>query len=150
MNFGTMKETTEKTLRASKTFDIRFSEVDSMQVVWHGSYPLYFEDAREEFGRKYHLEYLWIAERGYYAPLVDLQFHYHKPLVYGMHPRIDIIYHPTLSAKIVFDYEIYDTDSGDLMATGHSVQVFMDKNYQLQWSSPDFYEAWKRQWQLID
>ena len=67
-----------------------------------------------------------------------------------MHPRIDIIYHPTLSAKIVFDYEIYDTDSGDLMATGHSVQVFMDKNYQLQWLSPDFYEAWKRQWQLID
>ena len=43
-------------LKASKEFDIRFSEVDSMNVVWHGSYPLYFEDAREEFGRKYKLE----------------------------------------------------------------------------------------------
>ena len=42
-----------KELRASKVFDVRFSEVDSMNVVWHGSYMLYFEDAREEFGRKY-------------------------------------------------------------------------------------------------
>ena len=30
-------------LKATKVLDIRFSEVDSMNVVWHGSYPLYFE-----------------------------------------------------------------------------------------------------------
>ena len=66
----------KKTLRASKILDIRFSEVDSMKVVWHGSYMLYFEDAREEFGRKYKLEYLRIAEFGYYAPLVDAVFNH--------------------------------------------------------------------------
>ena len=38
-------------LKASKEVEIRFSEVDSMNVVWHGSYPLYFEDAREAFGK---------------------------------------------------------------------------------------------------
>ena len=139
-----MKET--RTLKASKYIDIRFSEVDSMKVVWHGSYPLYFEDAREEFGRKYQLEYLRIAEQGYYAPLVDLEFHYRKPITYGMRPRIDIIYRPTLSAKIVFDYEIHDPETEELMASGTSVQVFMDKNYQLVWSSPEFYEKWKQMW----
>lgn len=36
-------------LKASKDFEIRFSEVDSMKVVWHGSYAIYFEDAREAF-----------------------------------------------------------------------------------------------------
>ena len=145
-----MKEDTEKTLRASKCFDIRFSEVDSMRVVWHGSYPLYFEDAREEFGKKYGLEYMRILENGYFAPLVDLRFQYHRPLVYGMHPRIDIIYHPTESAKIVFDYEIYDTESGELMASGRSIQVFMDLKYQLVWSNPDFYQEWKQKWNLTD
>lgn len=144
-----MNEEKEKTLRASKVFEIRFSEVDSMNVVWHGSYPLYFEDAREEFGRKYKLEYLRIAEFGYYAPLVDLEFHYRKPLTYQMQPRIDIIYRPTEAAKIVFDYEIYDNQTGELMATGRSVQVFMDKNYQLIWTNPDFYQEWKRMWNLI-
>ena len=42
-----------KELKESKELEIRFSEVDSMNVVWHGSYPLYFEDAREAFGKKY-------------------------------------------------------------------------------------------------
>lgn len=45
-------------LKASKILNIRFSEVDSMNVVWHGSYPLYFEDARELFGEKYDLTYM--------------------------------------------------------------------------------------------
>lgn len=144
-----IKKDEGKTLRASKVFDIRFSEVDSMNVVWHGSYPLYFEDAREEFGRQYKLEYLRIAEFGYYAPLVDLEFHYRKPLTYQTHPRIDIIYRLTEAAKIVFDYEIYDNESGELMATGRSVQVFMDKDYNLVWTNPDFYQEWKRMWHLI-
>lgn len=135
-----------KELKASKLFEIRFSEVDSMNVVWHGSYPLYFEDAREEFGRKYKLEYLRIADFGYFAPLVDLEFHYRKPLLYQMRPRIDITYHPTEAAKIIFDYEIYDTATEELMAHGRSVQVFMDKDYHLVWTNPEFYQEWKRMW----
>ena len=79
-------------LKESKTFDIRYSEVDSMNVVWHGSYPLYFEDAREAFGKKYGLEYMSFFDHGYFAPLVELTFHYKKPIKYGMCPRIDIIY----------------------------------------------------------
>ncbi|MBP3227409.1 MAG: acyl-CoA thioesterase [Bacteroidaceae bacterium] len=136
-------------LKASKVFDVRFSEVDSMNVVWHGAYPLYFEDAREEFGRKYKLEYLRIAEFGYYAPLVDLEFHYRRPLTYKMRPRIDITFHPTEAAKIVFDYEIHEGADDEIAATGRSVQVFMDKDYRLVWTTPQFFLEWKRMWHLI-
>ncbi len=31
------------------TFRVRFSEIDSMQIVWHGEYVRYFEDGRESF-----------------------------------------------------------------------------------------------------
>ncbi len=133
-------------LSASKTFAVRFSEVDSMNVVWHGSYPLYFEDAREAFGEKYGLEYNTIFANGYYAPLVDLSFHYKRPIRYGTKPRIDIYYRPTAAAKIVFDYEIRDSLNGDILATGKSVQVFMDKDYQLVWDNPEFYRKWKEKW----
>lgn len=131
-------------LKASKLLEIRFSEVDSMGVVWHGSYPLYFEDAREEWGRKYGMGYLDMFEHEFYAPLVDLQFHYKRPMVYGMRPRIDITYRPTEAAKLVFDYEIYDTHDESLLTTGHSVQVFMNKHYELLWEYPPFFEQWKR------
>lgn len=138
-----------KELKATKRLDIRFSEVDSMSVVWHGSYPLYFEDAREAFGEKYGLGYLTIFGNGFYAPLVDLSFQYKRPIVYGMKPEITITYRPIEAAKIVFDYEIHDTADGTLLATGHSVQVFMDMDYQLVWCNPEFYALWKDKWQVL-
>ena len=136
-------------LKASKQIEIRFSEVDSMNVVWHGSYMLYSEDAREEFGRKYDLTYMGFFDHGCFAPLVEMSFQWKKPIKYGMKPRIDIIYRPTEAAKIVFDYVIHDTEDESLIATGHSVQVFMDTEYQLIWDNPDFYVKWKRRWNVI-
>ena len=139
----------EKVLSVTKPFDIRFSEVDSMGVVWHGHYAMYFEDAREEFGKKYHLEYLFMYDQGFFEPLVELTFKYKKPLIYGIKPEITITYLPTEAAKIVFDYEIRDTATGEVYVTGHSVQVFMDKtNYQMVLYSPDFYEEWKKKWEV--
>lgn len=135
-----------KKLRASKPLTIRFSEVDSMNVVWHGSYALYFEDAREYFGEQYGLSYNTYIENGYFAPIVELSFHYKKAIRYGMKPRIDIIYKPTVAAKIEFDYEIVDSEDGSLLATGHSLQVFMNMDYELVWANPDFYLEWKKKW----
>lgn len=137
------------TLSATKQLDIRFSEVDSMNVVWHGSYPLYFEDAREVFGRKYGLEYLTIFSHGCFAPLVELSFKYKRPLTYGMRPLITVTYVPTEAAKIVFDYVITDGEGGEVMATGRSVQVFMDREYQLIWETPVFYRRWKEKWEVL-
>lgn len=136
-------------LTASRKLDIRFSEVDSMNIVWHGSYPLYFEDAREEFGKKYGLGYMTIFSNGYFAPLVELSFKYKKPLVYEMQPVIVITYVPTEAAKIVFNYEIIDERDGTVFATGKSVQVFMDRDYQLVWENPEFYQNWKKEWEVI-
>lgn len=137
-----------KVLKTSKILDIRFSEVDSMNVVWHGSYPLYFEDAREKFGEEYGLDYMSYFNNGYFAPLVDLTFHYRQPIRYGMKPRIDIIYRPTEAAKVIFDYEIRNPVDESIIATGRSVQVFMDKDYQLVWDNPPFYLEWKRKWNV--
>ncbi|MBQ0016646.1 MAG: acyl-CoA thioesterase [Bacteroidales bacterium] len=127
-------------------FDVRFSEVDAMNIVWHGNYMLYFEDAREAFGKKYCLDYLTIFDNGYYAPLVDIRFQYKKPILYGMKPEITINYVPTDAAKIVFDYEIHNSDDGAMLATGCSVQVFLDKQFHLIWVNPPFYEDWKTKW----
>lgn len=133
-------------LRASKELEIRFSEIDMMQVVWHGAYALYFEDAREAFGAKYGLTYMGYVDHGYFAPIVEQTIQYKKPIRYGMKPRIDIIYRPTESAKIVFDYEIHDMADESLIATGRSIQVFMDMEYNLVWDNPEFFLEWKKRW----
>ena len=133
-------------LYVTKNIDIRFSEVDSMNVVWHGNYLLYFEDAREAFGQKYGLDYLTIYHNGYYAPLVDMSLQYKRPIVYGQKTVIKITYCPTDAAKLVFEYEIWDEEGVTLFVKGRSVQVFMDMNYQLIWTNPPFFEEWKKKW----
>jgi len=139
----------EKVLSAEKQFEVRFSEVDMMQVVWHGSYPLYLEDAREAFGAKYGLSYHTYITENIFAPIVEMKINYKRPLMYGMKPVIRITYRPTDAAKIIFDYEILDPESGEVFLTAHTVQVFMDRGYNLLWFSPAFYTDWKKAMGLI-
>lgn len=131
-------------LQVEKTVDVRFSEVDSMGIVWHGNYALYFEDARELFGKTYHLEYLHMFEMGFYAPLVELKFNYKKAVRYTDKIKVRCTYRPSEAAKIIFDYEILDVETDEVMVTGHTVQVFLDRDYQLVWQTPDFYTEWKK------
>lgn len=136
-------------LTAEKQLEVRFSEVDMMGVVWHGAYPLYLEDAREAFGAKYGLSYHRYIKENIFAPLVEMKMNYRKPVTYGSHPVVKITYRPTDAAKIIFDYELSDRETGDVYLTAYSVQVFMDRNYNLMWFSPDFYEDWKRAMGLL-
>ena len=117
-----------------------------MHIVWHGHYMSYFEDAREAFGRAYGLDYLTIFHEGYYVPLVDISLQYKRPIVYGMTPQVTVTYIPTDAAKIIFEYQIHDPQTCQILATGRSVQVFMDMRYQLVWGTPPFYEQWKKKW----
>ncbi|MDR1225299.1 MAG: acyl-CoA thioesterase [Prevotellaceae bacterium] len=132
-----------RVLKTEKEFEIRFSEVDSMGIVWHGSYPLYFEDAREAFGKEYNLEYLYMFDQGFYAPLVELHFEYKRPLKYKDRAKIEIVYRNTAAAKLIFDYKILYISDNQLIATGYSVQVFLDRDFNLMWEMPEFFKKWK-------
>ena len=137
-------------LVAEKELEVRFSEVDLMKVVWHGSYPLYFEDAREEFGREWGLSYQQYMDKQIFAPIVELNIKYKKPIIYGDKPVVRITYVPTSAAKVIFEYEIFNPQDGSIYATARSVQVFMKPDGQLLWFSPDFYEEWKNKYKVND
>lgn len=139
-----LMEKKEISLKAEKEFNVRFSEVDSMNVVWHGAYTLYFEDAREAFGEKFGLKYLYIFDKGFYAPMVELNFQYKSPLTYKDKGLVEIIFRNTEAAKIIFDYNIYNLRTKKLAVSGYSVQVFMDHEFNLQWATPEFFKEWKR------
>lgn len=63
------------------TIKVRFSEIDSMQIVWHGEYVRYFEDGREAFGKRYGLDYMSIYREGYLVPIVDLSCQFKQAAV---------------------------------------------------------------------
>ena len=137
-------------LKIEKEVQIRFNEVDSMGIVWHGHYATYFEDAREEFGRHYDLDYLSIVGHGYYVPLVNLDFSFKSPLAYGDWAIVEITYLPCEAAKILFSYRILSADKKTVMATGSSTQVFLDSSMNLVLYAPEFYRKWQELHHVFD
>lgn len=134
-----------KELVARKEIEVRFSEVDSMGIVWHGAYLKYLEDGREAFGKLFHLGYMEMYAHGFYVPLVELDLQYKRPLNYPQTIFVETRYIPCDAAKIKFAYVIYDINN-TIVSKANSTQVFLDKEYNLMLKSPEFYLKWKEKY----
>ncbi len=134
-------------LKNETMITVRFSEVDSMQIVWHGEYVKYMEDGREQFGRQFQgLGYMEMYDSGFMAPIVDMQLQYKRSLRCNEQAIIETRYIATEAAKICFDYVIKRASNGEVVATGSTVQVFIDPEGVLQLIAPTFYTQWKEKW----
>jgi acyl-CoA thioester hydrolase len=126
---------------------VRFNEADPLGIVWHGHYVRYFEDAREEFGKKFGISYLDFYGHGLVVPIVSVNCDYKKPLRYGDSVIVETTYIDSAAAKMKFDYQMYESKTKNLVALGSTLQVFVDaKTFQLQLTIPDFFEKWKQKW----
>lgn len=133
-------------LKEKIEISVRFSEVDSMDIVWHGNYVKYLEDGREAFGKKYGIGYLDFFREGILVPLVNLELEYKKPLKYNEKAIVEIVYVDCEAAKLKFEYTIYRSSDMDVVATARSVQAFLNTKMELLLSFPDFFIQWKKRW----
>ncbi len=128
---------------------VRFNEADPLGIVWHGHYIRYFEDGREAFGKRYGIAYLDFYRNGLAVPVVSVQCDFKKALRYGDSVIVETTYIPSAAAKLKFQYKIFDVHSGQLVATGSSLQVFVNaKTFELELTNPEFFETWKKKWNL--
>jgi acyl-CoA thioester hydrolase len=136
----------KKNILISKTeVLVRFNEADPLGIVWHGHYIRYFEDGREDFGRLYGIGYLDFFNNGFVIPVVNVDCSFKKSLRYGDSVIVETSFIPCDAAKIKFSYRLFNKKTGELVATGSSVQVFLDKEHSsLQLLNPPFFEEWKR------
>ena len=126
---------------------VKFSEVDSLRVVWHGHYVRYFEDGREAFGKEYKIGYLDIYQHGFAVPLIDLEVKFKRILEYGDTAIIETSFIDSPAAKLIFEYVIRSKNHGYVVCTGKSTQVFMiPETKELHITIPSFFEEWKKKW----
>lgn len=128
---------------------VRFHEVDSLNIVWHGHYVKYFEDGREAFGREFNLTYLEAKKQGFTLPIVKMSLAYQLPLKYGEVATIETTYSNSRAAKIICDYRIKN-EQGQTVCTGQTVQVFTNfETGDMSLNLPEFYKAWKQKHGLL-
>ena len=140
----------KKELTSRTEIQVRFNEADPLGIVWHGHYIRYFEDGREAFGIMHGLDYLKVYKLGFIIPVVSVQCDFKRSLRYGDRVVVETKYIPTEAAKLKFSYRLFNAVTQELVATGSSVQVFLDnKESVLQLANPSFFEDWKVKHDLL-
>ncbi|OBX26664.1 acyl-CoA thioester hydrolase [Gelidibacter algens] len=136
-------------LKSSHQIRVRFNEVDSLNIVWHGHYIKYFEDGREAFGREFGLTYLDAKNHGFATPIVKTSLEHQLPLRYGEVATIETTYINSRAAKLMFSY-IIKNDQGQTVCTGETTQVFTNfESSNMALNLPDFYKVWKQKHGLL-
>lgn len=124
---------------------VRFSEMDPMNVVWHGSYVKYLEDGRESFGRHYPgIDYQTMADAHMPAPVYDLHINYIASLHMGDVAEIHTTYVHHIGARLDFRYEIYRQSDHTLCLKAETTQLFIDEKGELALDKPAYFEEWQR------
>ena len=132
-------------LNCTVTRVVRFEEVDVMNVMWHGRYPSYFEDARVAFGKAYRLGYMDFYNAGLVVPVKQMGIDYVAPLRFGQICHITASLHWSEAARLNFSFAI--TDEADaVVTTGYTVQLFLNTDMEMFMGKPDFYADFCAQW----
>ncbi|NLW48180.1 MAG: acyl-CoA thioesterase [Firmicutes bacterium] len=124
---------------------VQFDEVDALGIVWHGRYLSYFEQGRNEWGRKFSFTYQDMYRNGFAMPIVQLHIDHFHPLRYDELMRIKTKSHWTEAAKMNFSYEIY-AENRLLAAKGYTVQIYTDLESNPMLLRPDFAEKFIQKW----
>lgn len=139
----------QKTLKHATEINVKFSEVDSLGIVWHGHYVRYFEDGREAFGKAHGIDYLTVYNNEYVTPIVSIDCKYKQVLRYGDSVIIETEYMPSEAARLNFNYRLLNAATGEVVVTASTVQVFLSRDtFVLQLTNPPFFEEWKKKHSL--
>jgi acyl-CoA thioester hydrolase len=133
-------------LHATIKRQVRFEEVDSIGIVWHGRYPGYFEEGRVALGNRYGVSYSDFIRNKLPVPIRQLGVDYLEPLFFEDEIEIEAILHWTEAARINYEFIIRRDEK--VVCTGYTVQLMLDESFELLLSPPPFYvdfmEKWKK------
>jgi acyl-CoA thioester hydrolase len=128
---------------------VRFQEVDSLRIVWHGHYVSYFEEGRRAFGRRFGLDYPVFLEHHLAAPVVQLSVNYLAPARMNDVLAVTARLFRSEAAKLEFAYEIRRSGEDLVLATGSTVQAFTTLDGELILQPPPLLVERYRQWESL-
>ncbi len=117
---------TQPTLRSAEIeLLIPFHDLDPVNIVWHGNYAKYFEQARCALLQQFDYNYDQMRASGYIWPVIDLHMRYIKPLHFNQKVRVKASL-KEWEYRLKIDYLISDVATGVRLAKGSSIQVAVE------------------------
>jgi acyl-CoA thioester hydrolase len=115
---------------------VRFNEVDSYLVAWHGHYVAWMEEARNDLAGRFGVDAAQIAAAGFRAPVVALELKYLRPARFGEVLKVRTTLARKQTATLEFSCRILGAD-GKLAARGRTVHALTDAQGVLQYTLPE-------------
>jgi acyl-CoA thioester hydrolase len=118
------------------TVRVRYAETDKMGYAYYGNYAQYYEVGRVEALRQLGTSYKEMEDNGVMLPVYTCNLKYLKPALYDDLLVIKTVIKEIPTAKISFDYEIYN-QKGELLNIGNTVLVFINMETNKPCPAPD-------------
>lgn len=125
---------------------VRFEEVDPLNIVWHGRYPSFFEDARVAFGEKFGIGYMDCYAQGILTPIKKMHLDYFRPLRFQERFTIEGILHWSAAARLNFEF-IIRNQAQEIATTGYTVQMLLDPGMNIMLIPPPFVQDFLDRWE---
>ena len=123
-------------LTADVTITAQFYHLDPMQVVWHGNYPRFLEQARCALLDRIGYNYDQMRESGFAWPIVDMRLKYVRPIVSAQRFVVGATLVEYLN-RLKIDYRIRDAAGGEVLTKAQTIQVAVRMDtMELQLESP--------------
>ena len=113
-----------------------FYDLDPMQVVWHGNYARFLEQARSALMDRIGYSYNEMHQSGLALPIVDFRIKYIRPIRLAQCFRV-VARLLEYENRLKIAYEIYDIATGDSVTKAQTVQVAVTPAGELVFQSPD-------------
>lgn len=126
-------------ISAEISLQAQFYQLDPMNVVWHGNYVQFFEQARSALLARIGYNYREMEASGFGWPIVDLRVKYVKPITLGQR----FIVRATLveyENRIRIDYRVMDEATRIVLTKAQTTQLAVDiKTGELSFESPSVF-----------
>ncbi len=105
---------------------VHYYEVDRMNHLFYGYYPLLYEEGRTAFLRKAGISIFLLEEKGILIPAISLNIYYKKPAYYDDVLSIKTTLKQINGTRMQFSHGIWN-QHGDKINEGETEFCFIDK-----------------------
>lgn len=105
----------------------KYYETDQMGIVHHSNYIRWMEEARMDVMSQFGISYRKMEEMGVISPVVSVACQYKDMVHFDDTVEIQITVTKYNGVKLELEYEMKDSQTGELRTTGTSTHCFLDK-----------------------
>ena len=110
---------------------VNYSETDQMGFSYHANYLVWFDMARTEHLRRTGFTYREMEEQGTFLAVTEARVRYRQAARYDDLVRVRCWVRDVASRRVIFGYAVERAATDELLATGETALVALDKRHTL-------------------